>query len=328
MKHPKQFSLKERVIMSKQNFEIKNEIIKNSFLELKKNNPQRFQKRLNLSWSNWGFGMETLEETASRLNSAGIKFIELHGNHYGANLGYKVEETLKILGEYDIKVAGVCGMYSEDNDFSSYKSIQRQAAIDYTKRELEFTANVGGSYMLVVPGACGRPIAYDNTEFDRSVETLKLVADSFVKYNIKAAIEPIRAAEVSMIHTFADAKKIISAINHPGIQHINGDVYHMQDEEIHIGEALMDAGEQLVNLHMADSNRCALGEGSLDLDTIIMALYLIGHNTEGRFVTPEPLGPGGAPYPAMYGKPNKASLDKLVLQTAQYFREREEALLI
>ena len=79
---------------------------------------------------------------------------------------------------------------------------------------------------------------------------------------------------------------------------------------------------------MADSNRCALGQGSLDLDTIIKALYLIGHNTEGRYVTPEPLGPGGDPYPAMNGKPDKKALDKLVEQTARYFREREEALLV
>jgi hypothetical protein len=65
----------------------------------------------------------------------------------------------------------------------------------------------------------------------------------------------------------------------------------------------------------------------LDLDTIIMALYLIGYNQPGRYVTPEPLGPGGDPYPAMYGRPDKAALDKLVNQTARYFREREEALL-
>jgi len=109
--------------------------------------------------------------------------------------------------------------------------------------------------------------------------------------------------------------------------HINGDVYHMQSEEQHIGEALLETGDRLVNLHMADSNRCVLGQGSLDLDTIIMALYLIGFNAPDRFVTPEPLGPGGDPYPAMNGKPDKKALDKLVQQTVSYFREREEALL-
>jgi sugar phosphate isomerase/epimerase len=238
-----------------------------------------------------------------------------------------VDETLNILGKYDIKVSGVCGMFSDDNDLSSNRAIQRQGAIDYLKREIPFTAAVGGTYLLIVPGSVGRPVAYDNTEFERSVETLRLAADLFIKYNVKAAIEPIRSAEVSFIHTVADAKKYIEAVNHPGVQHINGDLYHMQTEESHIGEAIMEAGKTLVNLHMADSNRCALGDGSMDLDTIIMALYLIGYNQEGRFVTPEPLGPGGAPYPAMYGKPDKASLDRLVLRTAKYFKEREEELL-
>ena len=101
----------------------------------------------------------------------------------------------------------------------------------------------------------------------------------------------------------------------------------MQSEESHIGEAILQAGERLVNLHMADSNRCALGEGSLDLDTIIMALYLVGFNRDGCFVTPEPLGPGGDPYPAMYGNPDKKVLDEMVRKTATCFREREEQVL-
>lgn len=313
--------------MKKQNYELKNQKIREKFEQLKRKNPEKLKKRLNLSWSNWGFGIETLEESAARLNRAGIEYIELHGNHYGPDLGYKVEETLKILGEYNIKVAGVCGMFSNDNDLSSNRAIKRQAAIDYIKREVEFTAAVGGKYLLVVPGSCGRPDAYDDTEFERSVETLRIVADWFTKYGVKAAIEPIRSAEVSFIHTVADAKKYIKAVNHPGVAHINGDVYHMQSEEAHIGEAILEAGDMLVNLHMADSNRCALGEGSMDLDTIIMALYLIGYNQEERFVTPEPLGPGGAPYPAMYGKPDKQVLESLVQQSATYFREREEELL-
>ncbi len=47
--------------------------------------------KLNFSWSNWGFGMETLAVSAARLQRAGIEFIELHGNHYGPDLGYKVD---------------------------------------------------------------------------------------------------------------------------------------------------------------------------------------------------------------------------------------------
>ncbi|ETI67287.1 sugar phosphate isomerase/epimerase family protein [Neobacillus vireti] len=313
--------------MYEQNYIIKNHKIKEAFYQLKREQPERFKRKLNLSWSNWGFGLEPLENSVKRLKENGINFIELHGNHYGPDLGYRVEETLEILKKYEMKVSGVCGMFSAENDLSSNIPSKRQAAIDYIKRELEFTSKVGGQYLLVVPGAVGRPHAYDDTEFERSVETLKIVADHFENYNVHGAIEPIRSAEVSFIHTIADAKKYIEAVGHPGIQHINGDVYHMQSEELHIGEAIIHAGNQLVNLHMADSNRRALGHGVMDLDTIIMALYLIGYNQDGRFVTPEPLGPGGDPYPAMNSLPDTKELDELVSQTASYFRERETRLL-
>ena len=234
---------------------------------------------------------------------------------------------MKILKDHNITVAGICGMFSPDNDLSSNRAIQRQAAIDYIRRELDFAQAVGGGYLLVVPGAVGRPQKYDDSEFHRSVETLRIVADDFVKAGVRAAIEPIRAAEVSFCHTVADAIEYIAAVKHPGIRHINGDIYHMQSGESHIGIAIRHAGEGLTNLHMADTNRCALGEGSLDLDMIIMSLYLIGYNQPGCFVTPEPLGPGGDPYPAMNSKPYPKALNHLVQQTAAYFREREECLL-
>jgi hypothetical protein len=64
----------------------------------------------------------------------------------------------------------------------------------------------------------------------------------------------------------------------------------------------------------------------LDVDTLMMALYLIGYNRPGCYCTPEPLGPGGDPYPAMYGRPDPDRLEALVATTAQTWREREEAV--
>jgi D-psicose/D-tagatose/L-ribulose 3-epimerase len=312
--------------MKLQNFQIIDNTIRDQFVHLKKSNPDALNKKLNLSWSNWGFGMESLLHTAQRLYNEGVEYIELHGNHYGKDLGYNPAEVLKILGDYGIKVSGICGMFSKENDLSSNSGIQRQNAVDYIRRELDFASAVGAVYMLVVPGAVGRPAAYDNSEFQRSVETLLIVADEFLRHNVRGAIEPIRSAEVSFVHTFADARNYISHLNHPGIQHINGDVYHMQSEESHLGNALIEAGSMLTNLHLADSNRCALGDGSLDLDMVIMALYLIGYNNDYCFCTPEPLGPGGDPYPAMFGKPDHKVLNKLVGDSARYFRERESEL--
>lgn len=315
-------------MMRPQNFEIENKKILDDFTDLMKNKPERTKKRIKLSWSNWGFGMEPLEESLKRLSDNGISYIELHGNRYGPDLGYNAGETKKILSEYNIKVSGICGMFSAESELSSNSPAVRQRAIDYTRRNLELGQEFGAKYFLVVPGAVGRSGAYDDMEFARSVETLKIVAGDFKKAGIKGAVEPIRSAEVSFCHTFSDAKEYIKEVGSPGVQHINGDVYHMLVEESHIGKAIIDAKGMLTNLHMADTNRDALGGGFLDLDTIIRSLYIIDYNNDDdAFVTPEPLGPGGDPYPAMYGRPNKDKLDRLVSRTAKYFREREEDVL-
>ncbi|MFP7696523.1 sugar phosphate isomerase/epimerase family protein [Trueperella sp. LYQ143] len=312
--------------MKPQNVDMWRQQIQERFIAHKERNPQDFERKIDLSWSNWGFGLEDLRVSAQRLADNGLEFIELHGNHYGPTIGYDVEATRAILTEAGLRVSGVCGMFSDDNDLSSNRPIKQQEAVDYIKREVAFTAEMGGHYLLVVPASCGRAEALDAYEFERSWRMLREVADVFVEYGVKAAIEPIRSAEVSIVHTVAEAKRYIEAVNHPGIQHINGDVYHMQVEEVYIPQAILDAGERLVNLHLADSNRLALGAGSMDLDTVIMASYLVGMNREGRFLTPEPLGPGSAPYPARNGLADAHKLDMLVHDSVAYFREREEAV--
>ena len=64
---------------------------------------------------------------------------------------------------------------------------------DSIKREVAFTAEMGGKYMLVCPAAVGRPGKYDDSEIARSIDSLSRVADLFVQYGVRAAIEPIRA---------------------------------------------------------------------------------------------------------------------------------------
>jgi D-psicose/D-tagatose/L-ribulose 3-epimerase len=259
-----------------------------------------------------------------RLLTNGIKYIELHGNRYGHDLGYNPKKVLKTLKDYNVSVAGICGMFGPDNDLASNRGIVRQAAIDYIRRNVELGFELGAKYFLIVPAAVGRSNSIDDMEFHRSVETLQIVADVFKTTDIRGAVEPIRSAEVSIVHTFAEAQKYIDAVNHPGIQHINGDVYHMLTEENHIAQTVIDYGRRLTNLHLADTNRCALGDGSLDVDTLIMALYLIGYNHNKCFCTPEPLGPGGDPYPAMFGKPASELLDTLLSKTVRYWLERED----
>jgi D-psicose/D-tagatose/L-ribulose 3-epimerase len=310
-----------------QNFEIKSKLISDQFEKIKREKSHLLDNRLTLSWSIWMFGIEKFEDSVKRLKKNDINYIELKGDRHTQTSGVPSSEIKKVLADYEMKVSGACGMFSQDNDLSSTDATSVKAAQDYIKRQLDFLAEVGAKYMVVVPSAVGRPNALAGDEFARSVEALKACAPYFKDSGIFASVEPIRAAEVSLVHTVKDAMKLIEAIDDEAIAHINADTYHMMLEEAHIGQAIIEAGDRLCNLHVADSNRGALGTGMTDFDTIIRAAYIIGMNTKDRFITPEPLGPFPNPYVLANSPCNVPVMDKLVKDTAAYFRQREEVVL-
>ena len=200
-----------------QSYDKKNEAIRQEFVRLPQSAPDRLSERLSLSWSNWGFGLESLADSAARFERHGITRIELHSNHCGGDLGYKPIEARAILSDHGIRVAGVCGMFGADNDLSSNRPAARQAAVDYLKREIDFATAGEAAYILVVPGTVGHPTPYDSTEFERSVETMRIVAPLFGQSGVHAPVEPIRSAELTFCHTVSDAIRYIDAVDHPGI---------------------------------------------------------------------------------------------------------------
>lgn len=285
------------------------------------------EPRLRLGWSNWGFGTESLDDSAARLARHGVRYIELHGNLYGPDLGYRPDATLTTLADHGITVSGVCGMVTPEQEFASNSPHVRQRAIDYFRRQAEFCAAVGGTYLLFGAGAVGRPLPYDGVELERAAATMRLVADDFAAAGVRGAVEPIRVEETSVVHTFADGLRLLDLVDHPAIAGLNGDLYHMLSGEWHIGETLLAHGDRMINLHLADTNRRALGNGLLDLDLVIMALYAVGHQHGERYCTAEPLGAGGNPYVALHAPPDPEALEDLVSTTAATFYEREEQVL-
>jgi D-psicose/D-tagatose/L-ribulose 3-epimerase len=142
--------LKGELIMELQNFEKRDQKIKDKFNKFISQN--KIEHKLKFSWSNWGFGLEKIEKSLERLKKNNVQYIELHGNIYGPDLGYKPVELKKILTFYNIKVSGVCGMVMRESEISSSSPYVRQRCIDYFKRNVAFCKEVGGDtyYFLQV----------------------------------------------------------------------------------------------------------------------------------------------------------------------------------
>ena len=297
--------------------------IQKAFFDLKTRRPERLKARLNVSWSNWAFGREELARSLERLSRANVSYLELAGLSSDA----PASPIKRQLDAHGIALSGICGAFSPMRDLSGVDAGSRRCALEYIQRNLDVGQALGAEYFLLLPGANGRTTSLDADDEARSLDALRSVADRFRECDIKGAIEPVCASEVSFCHTIADALDYIDKLDHPGIRHVNADCYHMVQGHEPIGASIVRCGEKLVNIHVADTNRGALGTDALDVDTLIMALYIVGHNRTGRFVTFEPIDARLTPYEFMQTHHSAAWLDSLVMDTISFFRKREELLL-
>ena len=188
--------------MKKQNFELKNEQIRAAFDELKRNHPERLERRLAFSWSNWGFGLEPLEESAARLERAESSTSERRAITMGRT---SATRWTKRCASWAITASRwqVCGCTRRTATGEQPLDSSRDGNRVSQARDPVYG---GGRRKLLAgdPRRVGRPTAYDDTEFDRSVEAIRVVADLFTEYGVRGSVEPVRSAEVSLLHTVAD----------------------------------------------------------------------------------------------------------------------------
>lgn len=294
--------------------------------------PERFKERIRVSFSIPAFGLEPVEQSIERLGKLGYEYAELPGNYGGPDTGNqtKTESILKELKKWNMKCSGICPFTLPGMAFTERDGFGKQRAYEYLKGNVELSRSLGGSYYLITPGPVADPNPADVGAYARSVAFLKEHAHIFEENDIKCAIEICCRGAVPFCHNIAEARQYMADVGNPYVGYIYGDMKHLLAGEPHLGQAILDCGEELLCLHLRDTlNHGVIGTGMMDLDTVIRALYLIGFNRDGRYAVGEPtasacLPDGGfdpfIPYP-------EHIKTEIARETLEYFREREEAVL-
>lgn len=317
--------------MKLQRYEIINKKIKEDFDELKQMHPERFKRRIDVSFSVPSFGLEPIEDSIERLRKIGYQYVELPGNYGGPDIGNhtKINEINSLLKAWNMKCSGVCPFTLPGMAFTERDGFGKQKALDYLRGNVEFSRLMGGSYYLITPGPVGVAAASPG-DYERSVAFLKAHAHIFEENNVRCAIEIVHRGAVPFCHNIEETRKYIEDVSHPYVQYIYGDMKHLLAGEAHLGKAILDCGSQMICLHLRDTcNGGVIGTGMMDLDTVIRALYLIGFNREGCFAVGEPtasayLKDGGFDPFISYPEHVKKEIAQATLV---YFREREEEVL-
>lgn len=253
------------------------------------------------SISNWIYATEDLEKSLQRLAKYKYDAVELEGEPDKEK--YEPKKVKKMLQQYGLKVSSIAGMYLWKEEIkrdlaSSDKKIREQTII-YLFKCIDYAQLMGAKLVIVVPAAVSKlaPSLSKKEDWKNSVKAVQEVAKYAEKKDILLAIEPINRYETYLVSSVQDALGYSREVNSSHVK-IMADTFHMNIEERDIPEAIRIAGNNLINVHIADSNRCSVGRGHINFKALIKALKEINYQYA---LTLEPLPPVSDPYLALEG---------------------------
>ncbi len=152
------------------------------------------------------------------------------------------------------------------------------------KRLLELSAELEAPLIVVpiygrthnLPPHCGTG---RSREEDRALwlEGLREVTEHAQAVGGSLLVEAINRFENSISVKVADAAGFAREMDSPNVRAM-GDVFHMNIEEVDMGEALVAERDMIAYLHLADSQRLEPGQGHLDLDNVFRGLVRMDYD--------------------------------------------------
>jgi sugar phosphate isomerase/epimerase len=217
----------------------------------------------------------TLEEKLSCLKRCGYDGIELTNAET-----MKRHDLVPVVHQSGLGVstlAGITTLLDPDPKV-------RAGAVDLLKSWLEVTAALNGVGVIVVP-IFGRPVLPDLSPYKTPVELetelllaeLKAIAPFVEKVGSTVIIEPLNRYETHFVNRLEQGVTLCEAVGSPVVR-IMADFFHMHIEEADIPTSIRAAGQQIVYVHVADSNRVQPGRGHLDLRPGFAALKAVGYD--------------------------------------------------
>jgi D-psicose/D-tagatose/L-ribulose 3-epimerase len=228
---------------------------------------------MHLSMHNW-MRPEPIETTIRRLAKYDYESIEISGEPYI----YDTKDVKRILDENGIRCWGSITLMVEGRNMVAGDEETREKSVQYVKDTVTMVKELEGYEVSIVPGEVGKVMA-DSTpdaEWQWAVEGMKEIHEHAQKEGIKLAVEPINRFETYFISR-ADQAKALADATSPDVG-ICLDTFHLNIEEADPYEAIRNAGDRLVDLHVADNNRLACGMGQWDWSRVVDILREIGYD--------------------------------------------------
>lgn len=153
----------------------------------------------------------------------------------------------------------------------------RTRAREFISRIIELAAAFGAPAII---GSMQGRVEVDVTRMQAEqwlVESLRELGVRAGKLGVSLLYEPLNRYETNLFNRAEDAAAFLTRRK---IRHVKllCDLFHMNIEEASVPQALRAVARHVGHVHFADSNRCAMGFGHLDVKPIISVLREIRYD--------------------------------------------------
>ena len=199
---------------------------------------------------------------------------------------FEPEHIKKLLSENGLEIAAVStGQLFADRGLwlSARDTKMREKAVREFCGIIDLAANLG---CLVNIGRARGFIESNDTREEttkRFFESMTEIASHAADNKTTLVLEPVNRYETNYINSVTEGAALVKAF---GIDNLllMPDVFHMNIEDVSIEQSIMDNGDIIGYVHLADSNRLAPGWGHLNFEAVAAAL---GETEYDRWVTVE-----------------------------------------
>ncbi len=233
---------------------------------------------MQVSMHNW-MRAEPVETTIRRLAKYGYDSIEISYDSVELSPGAPGTKAVRqMLKDNGITCYGSISLMFSGRDLIHSDPAVRASSVDYLKNCVTMVKEFDGQLMSIVPSEVGKTkaMASPEAEWQWAIEGLKEVYEHCRKQGIRMAIEPLNRWETNFINRHDQALLLAEKVA-PDVG-VCLDVYHMNQEEANMFKAIENAGAKLYDLHVADNNRMACGQGQVDWQRLLRTCKEIGYD--------------------------------------------------
>lgn len=168
---------------------------------------------------------------------------------------------------------------AETNPISPDPAV-RQAALDYLKQRIDWTALLGGELMCgPFHSALGQFSGTGRTddEWKRAVEVLRAAAEYAGEAGVKLSVEPLNRFEVYFLNTAEDSNRLVAEVGHPALGYLY-DTFHANIEEKDIARSIRTNAKGINHVHLSENDRGIPGKGHVHWKETFEALNGVGYD--------------------------------------------------